>query len=133
MMIVRHARCSCGRLDIKCQGEPARVSICHCYECQKRTGSVFGVQAWFPVNHVSKVDADSAEFVRVGDSGGSIAFRFCRICGSTVYWKAEIAPDLIAVAVGAFADQNFPAPNNSVWERRRHSWTAIPEAAVQSN
>src|SRR5919204_5009000 len=33
--------------------ERFRVSICHCLACQRRTGSVFGVQARFDVEQVS--------------------------------------------------------------------------------
>ncbi|MFN2470768.1 MAG: aldehyde-activating protein, partial [Gaiellaceae bacterium] len=36
----RHAACSCGQLRLTVEGEPVRVSICHCLACQRRTGSV---------------------------------------------------------------------------------------------
>jgi hypothetical protein len=37
-------------------------------------------------------------------------------------------PDILAVAIGAFADPGFPAPGVSVYERRQHSWveTSLP-------
>lgn len=44
---LREAACQCGRLVIRCSGEPAAVSLCHCLDCQRRTGSVFGVGAFF--------------------------------------------------------------------------------------
>jgi hypothetical protein len=34
-------------------------------------------------------------------------------------------PDLIAVAVGAFADPSFPAPSQAVWDERRHHWVTL--------
>jgi hypothetical protein len=40
--ITRHAPCSCGRLRVEVDGEPARISVCHCLECQRRTGTAFG-------------------------------------------------------------------------------------------
>lgn len=48
--------------------------------------------------------------------------------GSTVYYTADTDPDLIAVAVGAFADPTFPAPRVSVYESRRHAWVRTAEA-----
>jgi hypothetical protein len=125
-MITRRAACSCGQLDLTCEGEPVRISVCHCLECQRRTGGVFGDQAWFHHNQITHIAGTSTRFVRLSDSGRAVAFEFCPICGSTVYWKAEGFPDLIAVAVGAFADPAFPAPTYSVWERRRHHWVEIP-------
>ena len=121
-MTTRRAACNCGQLELTCEGEPRRVSICHCLECQRRTGSVFAVQAWFSRDQVTSFEGESREFVRVSDKGNAVTFRFCPVCGSTVYWRPAAFPDLIAVAVGSFADPNFPAPQLAVWERRRHDW-----------
>jgi hypothetical protein len=63
----------------------------------------------------------------VGDSGGAATFHFCPTCGSTVYWQLASAPDLVAVAVGNFADPCFPKPRHSVYEERKHSWANIED------
>lgn len=36
-MTTRQASCSCGQLRLTCAGEPVRISVCHCLECQRRT------------------------------------------------------------------------------------------------
>ena len=46
-MTTREAHCACGQLRIACSGEPASVSLCHCRDCQRRTGSAYGVAAFF--------------------------------------------------------------------------------------
>jgi hypothetical protein len=120
----RIATCSCGQLRAICEGPPLRVSICHCLECQKRTGAAFGVQARWPRTRV-RIEGRAAEYVRVADSGNGIAFGFCPDCGSTVHYALNNAPDIVAVAVGAFADPNFPAPKFSVYESRKHAWVGI--------
>lgn len=122
-MTTRRASCSCGQLGVACEGEPVRISMCHCLACQQRTGSVFGVQARFRREQV-QVEGRASEFVRIGDEGNEITFRFCPVCGSTVWWVLDGEPDLVAVAVGGFADPGFPAPTRSVYEQRRHPWTS---------
>ena len=119
-MPTRRAACSCGKLVVVCEGEPVRVSMCHCLECQRRTGAVFANQAWFRPQQITSMSGDSTQFTRKSDTGGSVTFRFCPTCGSTVYWEAEKLPGLIAVAVGSFADPGFPRATVSVWEQRRH-------------
>jgi hypothetical protein len=52
-MTVRLASCSCGQLRAEVLGEPISVSVCHCYACQRRTGSAFGAQANFPRDSVA--------------------------------------------------------------------------------
>jgi hypothetical protein len=121
----REAACSCGQLRLSVEGEPVRVSICHCLACQRRTGSAFGAQARFPRDRVS-IDGRSTEFVRRADEDGEPrTFHFCPECGATVYYVVGSAPDLVAIPVGAFADPDFPAPRISVWESRRHPWVLV--------
>ena len=49
------------------------------------------------------------------------------IAGSSVWWELEVQPGVIAVAVGAFADPDFPMPARSVYQHRRHRWLELPE------
>jgi hypothetical protein len=122
--MAREAHCCCGQLRLTCEGEPVRIAICHCTDCQRRTGSVFGTAARFPRAQVTRIEGRSSTFDRVADSGNLLTFHFCPDCGTTVYWELARFPDLIAVAVGTFADPGFPVPRHSVYERRRHPWVA---------
>ncbi|MHC1944835.1 GFA family protein [Bradyrhizobium sp. UFLA06-06] len=120
-MMTRVATCACGQLRVTCQGEPLNVSLCHCLECQKRTGSTYGVAAFFARADVA-AQGEACEYSRIGGIGSTVVFHFCPNCGSSVYWEPGRAPDLIGVAVGAFADPDFPAPSQSVFTQRRHAW-----------
>ena len=125
-MTTRTASCSCGNLRLTCEGEPERVSICHCLACQRRSGSAFAAQARFQRAKVI-IEGPSSEFARKGDSGAVARFQFCPTCGSTVHWTLDEVPEQIVVALGAFADPAFPPPSLSVYEARRHTWVAVPE------
>ncbi len=103
-----------------------RISMCHCLECQRRTGSAYGVQARFPRDQIESIEGQSTQFMRAADSGNQIRFHFCPRCGSTVYWTQESAPELVAVAVGALAEPTFPPPRHSVYESRAHAWARPP-------
>jgi hypothetical protein len=96
-----------------------RISLCQCYECQKRTGSAFSVQTRLPIEHVT-IEGQSTTWTFPSDSGkpaefrscdsGGATYHFCPVCGSTVYWELAIAPGFLGVAVGTFADPTFPPP-----------------------
>jgi len=124
--MTRVASCSCGQLTAIVNGDPVRVSVCHCLACQRRTGSVFGAQARFLREHV-EVKGNSTTYVRVGDSGGSCIFHFCPDCGATVHYAIQGREEHIAIPIGAFADPGFPAPVFSVYEDRKHAWVSLPE------
>jgi hypothetical protein len=120
----RTASCCCGQLRIQVEGEPRIVGVCHCRACQRRTGSVFATLAGFsaPFN----VSGTATEYVRVGDQGARFRFRFCPVCGTTVFHTEEGEDQSVSVAVGAFADPGFPAPRVSVYDSRRHPWVRLP-------
>jgi hypothetical protein len=123
MTATREAACSCGQLRLTAEGDPIRISMCHCLACQRRTGSAFGMQARFPADRV-RVDGRYSEYVRTSDDGEDRTFRFCPECGATVFYTLETAPDLIAVPIGAFADPTFPQPR--VWSTNRAGTRGSP-------
>jgi len=124
--VTREAACSCGQLRVTVDGDPIRVSICHCLACQRRTGSVFGVQARFDAGQV-RVAGRHTDYVRVSDEGDQRTFHFCPDCGATVFYTLAAMPEMVAVPVGAFADPGFPAPVRSIYESRRHAWVELPD------
>ncbi|TNF32479.1 MAG: GFA family protein [Deltaproteobacteria bacterium] len=126
-MTTRTASCSCGRLTATTEGEPLRVSICHCHACQRRTGSVFGAQARFRRDAVT-LAGEGKTWSHHGDEGAEVRFTFCPTCGATVWYTVEgYDVDTLAIPVGAFADAAFPAPTVSVYEERMHPWVHLPD------
>jgi hypothetical protein len=120
----RTASCSCGQLRIQVEGELRGVGVCHCLACQRRTGSVFAALASF--SGPFRVFGTATEYVRTGDQGARFSFRFCPVCGTTLFHSEEGHEDRVSVAVGAFADPTFPAPEVSVYDSRRHPWVQLP-------
>jgi len=130
MTQIRKAHCSCGSLSVETQGDPAVVVVCHCTECQRRTGSVFGVSAWF---HNDKVQSNgtSKSYIRTARENRTIRFEFCPNCGTSLYYEADLRPGMTAVVLGAFGDPNFTKPSRSVWETNRHKWVEFSCELVQ--
>jgi len=122
--MTRTAHCCCGALRVEVSADPDIVGVCHCGECQRRTGSVFGVVAFFKKEHV-RAEGPSNIYVRDGQEGRKVRMHFCPTCGTTVFWEADLRPDHIGVAVGAFHDANFPRPTGSVWEASKHGWVVF--------
>ncbi|HTK59335.1 MAG TPA: GFA family protein [Sphingomicrobium sp.] len=130
-MTSRTASCRCGQLKANVTGEPVRMSVCHCLNCQKRSGSAFAAQARWPADQVV-IEGRSSSFELVSDSGNRARFYFCPECGSDVlYDNNDGADGQIAIALGAFDDPYFFEPQFSVWEQRKHGWLEIESEAVE--
>ncbi len=126
MTVQRQAACQCGQLRVRLEGDPVLVSSCHCLACQRRTGALFGSTSFWRNSQILSTEGERRAFRRQGDSGTWLTFRFCPTCGTSVFWESEATPDMVSVAVGAFADPGFPAPVRAVWTQSRHQWLAFP-------
>ena len=118
----RVAKCHCGHFSVTTTGNPEQVVMCHCEECQRRTGSSYSLGAIFERPNVDSC-GEYKTYQRVGDLGFRFTFHFCPECGSNVYWIFS-SPDreLYIVAVGCYADPSFPGPVVSLYGKRRHHW-----------
>lgn len=122
----RLAQCHCGSLRTTTSGEPLAVAICHCKACQRRTGALASSVAAFEKAQVA-IDGDTKIFDRIAESGRKVRFCFCPNCGTSLYWEPDARPSLYILAVGAFADPNFPAPSVSIFEESKHTWMQLPD------
>ena len=134
-MTEHKASCRCGQLRATVTGEPVRVSVCHCLDCKKRSGSAFAVQARWPKAQVT-IEGKSKFFLKVADSGNRATFHFCPDCGSDVYYLIDAKVDatfndLVAIPLGTFDNPYFLEPAFSVWEERKHDWVEITGQHVE--
>lgn len=124
--MTRIAKCQCGELQVKCEGEPQHIFMCYCESCQRRTGTSYNLSAWFPKKDTI-IEGETKQYVRIGDEGTKITFHFCPTCGSSVYWDASgDLSELFGLAVGCFVEADFPAPTVSFYGERRHHWLTQP-------
>jgi len=121
------ASCQCGSLTATIDdGAEPTVVMCHCIDCQKRSGSQFGSIAYYPAGQVA-VSGEAREFSRATDSGSTFTTGFCPTCGSTVYARPGRMPEILGVTVGTIADPGLGTPVRSVYEQSKHHWIALPE------
>lgn len=101
--------CLCGDVRFVASGRPYRVGICHCLDCRKHHGAVFGASAIFPEGAVT-IAGETREY------RGRF---FCPRCGSSVFARSE---DEIEVHLGCLDAPNQLLPTYENWIVRRESW-----------
>ena len=129
-MTAHTASCRCGQLTATATGEPVRVSVCHCLDCQQRSGSAFAAQVRFPAEQVT-IAGNSTEYAHAGGGGNIARFHFCPTCGDSVYFTNDTIPETIAIALGTLANPFAFTPNFSVWENRKHDWIEITGDGIE--
>lgn len=122
--------CLCGAVRYRVKAEPVRASICHCRNCQRRTGSAFGIGAYFKQADVEFLgDLKSFEY-RSDESGRWLRTEFCPNCGTTLSWTAEALAGLRAIAGGSFDDPNWLKIDRHGWTRSKQKWFVCPPDAL---
>jgi hypothetical protein len=116
--------CSCGAVSAICKGAAIRVSVCHCLDCKRRTGSAFSWNARFAAGQV-RIEGEVASWRRAGPSGATTTRRFCPQCGVTIAYASDAEPEVVAIPCGAFADSGILKPHRTAWAERRNPWVEI--------
>ena len=75
--MTRRAACSCGQLHLTIEGEPSPTAMCHCLECQRRTGAVLATRHAFALNRFP-LPVRLRRGARTAESGSALYGRYLR-------------------------------------------------------
>ena len=118
--------CQCGSVRYVVTTEPIRLLACHCKECQRQSGSAFGMS--MPVKKTSlTVTGRTKQFTRGADSGNEVTGVFCPECGVRIYHVLKSAPDVASIKPGTLDDTSWLRPSSFIWMRSAQGWVSVPD------
>ncbi len=122
------ATCACGQAAITVNALPTMHGVCHCTNCKRRTGSAFGISAYFDKTAVvdSRGETKTYAFHHAAQNHDQER-HFCVSCGTTLFWFVSAMPESIRIAGGCFADETMPEPTYSVTHGKRLPWVSLPQ------
>ena len=118
--------CQCGQVRYEITAEPLRTTGCHCLECQKQSGSAFGLALHVRPGDM-RVKGRVKSHTRIADSGKPMTGVFCPDCGVRLYNIPGVEHDLWLVKPGTLDDTSRVRPERLVWTRRKQPWVRIPD------
>ena len=86
-------QCHCGRVTYRADIDPAKVSICHCTDCQNLTGSPYRVTVICSEQQLRMTGAPAKVYAKTGDNGRTRCQHFCEGCGSPLFTSCDGGPD----------------------------------------
>jgi hypothetical protein len=109
-------KCHCGFVTFDAEIDPEEVSICHCTDCQRLTGSDYRVTASAPRAAFRLTGGEPKLYVKTADNGRKRLQFFCPNCGSPIYTTGEHEDSgIIGIRVGTINQRRELAPRSQIW------------------
>ena len=121
------ATCACGQASITVNAAPSLLGVCNCSNCKRRTGSAFGISAYFEKEAVVAQTGNTTVYAfHHADLNHDQKRHFCSQCGTTLFWFVSNMPSRIGIAGGCFEDGALPEPGASYRDNKRVPWVNLP-------
>jgi hypothetical protein len=117
--------CQCGSVRYVLRTEPMRLVACHCKECQRQSGSAFGMSMLVKKDSLT-VTGLTKQFTRIADSGNELTGVFCPDCGVRVYHAPKPVRDVLALKPGTLDDTGWLRPDSFTWMKSAQGWVPVP-------
>ena len=116
--------CQCGFVRYVLVGEVQRLNICHCRDCQRQSGSAFGMSLVIPPQTFALTSGELRTFDLVADSGRTKTCGFCPNCGVRIFNRTSA---LYSIKAGTLDDTSWLVPDGHYWIKSKQPWTVLPE------
>jgi hypothetical protein len=113
--------CMCGAVRYECTAEPVLMGNCHCRDCQRASGGAYTSVLGLPQNAV-KITGEVKYYDSKGDSGNVAKRGFCPQCGSRLFGRPAVAPDLIMIMAGSLDDPGVYKPAMDIYTASAQPW-----------
>jgi hypothetical protein len=127
--------CHCGEITFEAEVDPAAVTICHCTDCQRLTGSAFRANIPAPAEHFKLLSGTPKSYVKTAESGNKRRHAFCGTCGTPVFACAVENPQSYSLRIGTITQRAALSPKRQVWQRSALHWVdalaTLPSAEKQ--
>ncbi len=122
--------CQCGNIRYRVTEAPLVAVACHCDDCRKLSGSVYGTVLVLAAAALV-VEGDLRVWQRIAASGRRNNAHFCPICGNRIYHQDPDAPHIKRIRSGTLDGVEIPEPRIHVFTSRKQSWVTIPDGTIQ--
>lgn len=115
--------CFCGQITYAATIDPAQVFICHCTDCQRNSGTAYGVVVSVAPGqfHLSSGRLKTCD--KVADSGNIRVLAFCPDCGTRIHATSKGDPQgFMGLRLGTVDQRAQLTPAAQVFCRSALGW-----------
>jgi hypothetical protein len=95
--------CQCGEIRYRLVGEPVWLAVCHCNDCKRQSGAVFGMSLRMHKTDVKLIIGQPKCWTGLSDSGSVKHCYFCGTCGNRL-WHEPAGSGFLHIKPGTLDD-----------------------------
>lgn len=116
--------CLCGAIRYECTAQPVMSINCHCRSCQQSSGSAYAAICMLPISAV-ELTGEVRYYDSLGDTGHKVSRGFCPICGSHLFGKPAVLPELIGIKAASLDDPSRYQPSADMYVDSAQPWDCM--------
>ena len=117
-----HGTCHCGAIAYEAGIDPARVTVCHCVDCQNFSGASFRASVPAKAEDLKILRGAPRVYVKTAESGNRRAQGFCGDCGSPIYSADADGAKIYMLSLGIIAERDLLPPQRQIWCESALPW-----------
>lgn len=123
-------QCRCGQLEIQLSAESLPpLYACHCLNCQRWSGSAFGLHMLCVASAVQLTGNISTH---VHEHAGQTSTQYaCGVCFTRMLNETTAAPGMRVVRAGVLEGADQWVPKAHIWVKRKQAWLTLPQGVPQ--
>jgi hypothetical protein len=114
-------RCLCGAVSFTAETDNRCIDACHCAMCRRWMGGPF-----LGLAHKGAVSFEGAEHIGIYKSSDWAERAFCRLCGSSLYWRFG-GTDEYSFCAGTLDDQSGLALTTEIFIDEKPGYYAFAD------
>jgi hypothetical protein len=130
-----HGTCHCGAIAWEGEADPAKVTVCHCSDCQRLSGAAFRASVPTRTEDFVILRGEPVRYVKIAENGNRREQGFCGRCGTPLYSTDAENPKSYNLRIGPLAERAQLPPQRQIWCGSALPWSAdlldVPGAARQ--
>jgi hypothetical protein len=115
--------CVCGAVRYSVNSAPVLAYACHCHNCQKRSGSAFGLTVIAPSDGLSV----TGPVYPLRVPGVQAEHTLCSKCFGRLFAIRDAAPAYVNLRAGSLDDAGWVKPGAQTWTESALPWAVIPD------
>ncbi|MBR0851220.1 GFA family protein [Bradyrhizobium diazoefficiens] len=117
--------CFCAAVRYSLSGAPVLVYVCHCHNCQSRSGSAYSLTVLVPAAALA-LTGPVETFTRITPNGREVRHTSCAHCRAGLTSTDVARPDYMGLRAGTLDDASWAVPIAQTFVSSAIPWAVIP-------